>query len=206
MTVPKVEFEVGKAEVKFKTEICHFESTVMNVPNLLTLTRVLLIPVFIILIINQQHFWALITFAIAGITDGLDGLIARLTHQRTELGAYLDPIADKLLLSAAFITLAIIDLIPSWLSIVVITRDVIILIGFCVLLLMDYRPKIRPSLVSKVTTDFQISIILLALLTEVHPIFGRLVSLATYGTVFFTLLSGSHYIYVGARFLNGKSS
>ena len=178
----------------------------MNVPNLLTLTRVLLIPVFIILIINKQHVWALVTFAVAGITDGLDGLIARLTHQRTELGAYLDPIADKLLLSAAFITLAIIGLLPSWLSIVVITRDVIILIGFFVLLLMNYRPKIRPSLVSKVTTDFQISIVLLALLTESHPIFGKLVSVATYGTVFFTILSGSHYIYLGARIFNGKSS
>src|SRR3989304_9367297 len=106
----------------------------MNLPNLLTLTRVLLIPLFVIFIINKYFDWALLTFAIAGITDGLDGLIARLTHQRTELGAYLDPIADKLLLSAAFISLAIIDLLPSWLSIVVITRDVIILIGFFVLL------------------------------------------------------------------------
>jgi cardiolipin synthase (CMP-forming) len=173
---------------------------------MLTLTRVLLIPVFIILIINKQHLWAFATFAIAGITDGLDGLIARLTHQRTELGAYLDPIADKLLLSAAFISLAIIGLLPSWLSIVVITRDVVILVGFFVLLLMGYRPKIRPSLVSKVTTDFQISIILLALLTEFHPLFGKLVGIATYGTVFFTLLSGAHYIYVGARILNGKNS
>jgi len=76
----------------------------MNLPNILTLLRVVLIPLFVILIINKHLDWALLTFAIAGITDGLDGLIARLTRQRTELGAYLDPIADKLLLFAGFIS------------------------------------------------------------------------------------------------------
>ena len=75
----------------------------MNLPNILTLIRILLIPLFVILIINKSFGWALIVFAIAGITDGIDGLIARITHQRTELGAYLDPIADKLLLSAGFL-------------------------------------------------------------------------------------------------------
>jgi hypothetical protein len=80
----------------------------MNLPNILTLIRVLLIPVFVLLIINKLFEWALFTFAIAGITDGIDGLIARITHQRTELGAYLDPIADKLLLFSAFISLVII--------------------------------------------------------------------------------------------------
>ncbi len=96
----------------------------MNLPNILTLIRVLLTPIFVILIINKYFEWALLTFAIAGITDGLDGLIARLTHQRTELGAYLDPIADKLLTFAAFISLAIIEMIPSWLVVIVITRDI----------------------------------------------------------------------------------
>ena len=105
----------------------------MNLPNILTLLRVLLIPLFVILIINKHLDWALLTFAIAGITDGLDGLIARLTHQRTELGAYLDPIADKLLLFAGFISLAIIEVIPSWLVVIVIARDVIILMGFLVM-------------------------------------------------------------------------
>jgi len=85
----------------------------MNLPNILTLTRVLLIPFFVIFIINKYFEWALFTFAIAAITDGIDGLLARITHQRTELGAYLDPIADKLLLFSAFITLAIVEIIPS---------------------------------------------------------------------------------------------
>jgi cardiolipin synthase len=176
----------------------------MNLPNILTLIRVLLIPVFVILIINKLFDWALITFACAGITDGIDGLIARITHQRTELGAYLDPIADKLLISAAFITLAIIEMLPSWLAVIVITRDLIILIGLLVMILTSYSPKIRPSIVSKVTTVFQITTILLALLTGYSPAFGLLSAIATYGTAFFTIVSGAHYIYVGTRILNEK--
>jgi cardiolipin synthase len=177
----------------------------MNLPNVMTLARVLLIPLFVILIINKLIGWALITFAIAGITDGIDGLIARITHQRTELGAYLDPIADKLLLSAAFITLAIIEILPSWLAVIVITRDVIILIGFLVMVLTNSRPKINPSPLSKVTTVFQISTILILLMAGYHPIFNRFSSIAIYGTAVFTVLSGSHYIYIGTRILNKSS-
>jgi len=170
----------------------------------MTLTRVLLIPLFVIFIINKLFGWALITFAVAGITDGIDGLIARITHQRTELGAYLDPIADKLLLIAAYVTLAIIEILPSWLAVIVVTRDVIILLGFLVFILLNYRPKIQPSLVSKVTTFFQISTILLVLMAGYAPVFKQLSVIAIYGTTLFTIVSGSHYIYVGTRILNEK--
>jgi len=170
----------------------------------MTLTRVLLIPLFVIFIINKLFEWALVTFAVAGITDGIDGMVARITHKRTELGAYLDPIADKLLLSSAYITLAIIEILPSWLTVIVITRDVIILVGFLVLLLTNYHPKIQPSLVSKVTTDFQIATVLLVLMARYGSIFQQLSTIAIYGTTFFTILSGSHYIYVGTRILNEK--
>jgi len=176
----------------------------MNLPNILTLTRVLLIPVFVILIINKYFEWALLTFTIAGITDGLDGLIARLTHQRTELGAYLDPIADKLLTFAAFISLAIIEMIPSWLVVIVITRDIIILIGFLVMFLTNYHPKINPSFLSKMTTTFQIVTILFALLAGLFPAFKQLSMLAFYGTGIITILSGTQYIYIGTQILNGK--
>ncbi len=176
----------------------------MNVPNILTLIRVLLTPLFVIFIINKYFEWALFTFAVAGITDGLDGLIARLTHQRTELGAYLDPIADKLLTFAAFISLAIIEMIPSWLVVIVITRDVIILVGFLVMFLTNYRPKISPSLLSKMTTTFQILTILFALLAGFSPPFQRLSTLAYYVTGIITILSGIQYIYIGTRILNGK--
>ena len=176
----------------------------MNLPNLLTLTRILLIPLFVILIINQSFSWALIIFALAGITDGIDGLIARITRQRTELGAYLDPIADKLLLSAGFITLAIIEMLPSWLAVIVITRDMIILLGILVMILTNYHPQIRPSLISKVTTTLQILTILLVLMVEYGSIFRLLSKIVIYGTTFFTILSGAHYIYIGTRMVNQK--
>jgi cardiolipin synthase len=176
----------------------------MNLPNTLTLIRVLLIPIFVILIINKHPGWALITFALAGITDGMDGVLARVTHQRTELGAYLDPIADKLLLSSAFITLAITEMLPSWLTVIVITRDLIILVGFLIFILINYRPKMGPSLVSKVTTFFQISTILLVLIKEYDPAFRSIATFAIYGTALFTVVSGSHYIYLGTRILNGR--
>lgn len=177
----------------------------MNFPNVLSLTRILLIPVFVIFIMNKQFHWALLTFAVAGITDGLDGLIARLAHQRTELGAYLDPIADKLLLSAAYVTLAIVELLPSWLAVIVVTRDVLILLGLLVMFLMNYRPKIQPTLISKTTTLFQISVVVLALVLEFHPSFRHLHTLVVYGTTALTVLSGSHYILLGARILNQKN-
>jgi cardiolipin synthase len=176
----------------------------MNLPNLLTLTRILLIPLFVILIINQSFSWALIIFALAGITDGIDGLIARITRQRTELGAYLDPIADKLLLSAGFITLAIIEMLPSWLAVIVIARDMIILLGILVMILTNYHPQIRPSLISKVTTTLQILTILLVLMVEYGSIFRLLSKIVIYGTTFFTILSGAHYIYIGTRMVNQK--
>jgi cardiolipin synthase len=176
----------------------------MNLPNILTLIRILLIPLFVILIINKSFGWALIVFAIAGITDGIDGLIARITRQRTELGAYLDPIADKLLLSAGFVTLAIIEFLPSWLAVIVVTRDVIILLGVLVMILTNSPPKIQPSLVSKVTTFFQISTILLVLAVEYGSLFRHLSTFAIYGTTLFTILSGSHYIYIGTRIFNEK--
>jgi cardiolipin synthase len=176
----------------------------MNLPNTLTLIRILLIPVFVILIIDKSFWWALIVFALAGITDGIDGLIARITHQRTELGAYLDPIADKLLLSAGFITLAIIEMIPSWLAVIVITRDVIILLGILIMTLTHSPPKIQPSLISKVTTSLQIATIILVLMVDYGTFFSHLATTAIYGTTLFTMLSGAHYIYVGTRMLNQK--
>jgi len=176
----------------------------MNLPNILTLTRVLLIPFFVIFIINKNFQWAFFTFAIAGITDGIDGLIARITHQRTELGAYLDPIADKLLLSSAFISLAIIEFIPSWLVVIVITRDVIILMGFLVMWLTNYHPQINPSLLSKMTTTFQIITILLVLMIGYSSTFQQLSVIAIYATAILTILSGLQYIHTGTRIINGK--
>ena len=109
----------------------------MNVPNLLTLLRIILSPVIVILLIQGAFFKALIVFIVAGITDALDGFLARVLHQQTVLGAYLDPIADKALLASSFITLSVLHIIPGWLTVIVISRDFIILLGISVLSIMS---------------------------------------------------------------------
>ncbi|HBO84825.1 MAG: CDP-diacylglycerol--glycerol-3-phosphate 3-phosphatidyltransferase [Deltaproteobacteria bacterium GWC2_42_11] len=171
----------------------------INIPNLLTISRILLVPVFIIFIINDELSKALIVFIAAGITDALDGLIARLFNQKTLVGAYLDPVADKLILMSAYITLAIKDILPNWLSVVVVSRDVIILIGIIVLVLMDKEIKIRPSIVSKITTMLQVITVISVIMaagTHVDLIFILIML-----TMIFTIASGIHYMYRGIKIL-----
>ena len=176
----------------------------MNLPNALTLIRILIIPLFVILLISKSFRGALITFVIAGLTDALDGFLARIWHQRTDLGSYLDPIADKLLLASAFITLAILDIVPYWLTVIVISRDILIAIGFWVLTMMDHKPTIKPRYTSKVTTVFQILTIIWALLFVLHWGFESLFPILIRLTAFFTILSGIHYIYIGNKLLAEK--
>jgi len=135
----------------------------MTVPNLLSMLRILLVPIFIIYMLNNRMLASLIVFIIAGISDALDGFIARVFHQKTNLGAHLDPLADKILLISAYVTLAIFNLIPSWLAVLTISRDVIILLGVLVLYLNRYPVRIKPSILSKATTCMQVVTILIAL-------------------------------------------
>ncbi|NIS60010.1 MAG: CDP-diacylglycerol--glycerol-3-phosphate 3-phosphatidyltransferase [Proteobacteria bacterium] len=176
----------------------------MSLPNALTLIRILLIPLFVIFLISKSFQNALITFVIAGITDGLDGFIARIWNQRTDLGSYMDPIADKLLLASAFVTLAILRIIPSWLTVIIMSRDVLIALGFWVLTMTDHKPTVKPRYTSKITTVFQILTVIWALLSVLQwrvaflfPSFIRL-------TAFLTILSGVHYIYIGNKLLTEK--
>src|SRR5262249_14884589 len=126
---------------------------VLNVPNFLTLLRLIAIPGFLILIQNGEYADALVVFVAAGVTDGLDGAIARLTHTKTTLGAYMDPAADKLLLLSAFISLAFRDAVPSWLTVLVISRDVVVVLGYFLLFTMTQETmEIRPTLTGKLST------------------------------------------------------
>ena len=102
----------------------------LNLPNFITLIRILTIPFFLVYLSYHRYGEALIIFVIGGVTDFLDGLTARLMNQQTALGAYLDPIADKLLVITSFIMLGLIDGIPEWLAVVVVSRDILILIGY----------------------------------------------------------------------------
>jgi cardiolipin synthase (CMP-forming) len=177
---------------------------IINIPNLLTVIRILLIPVFVIFVLRNQLNHALIVFIIAGISDGLDGLIARYFNQRTVLGEYLDPIADKLLVSSAFISMAILKSIPNWLAVIVISRDFLIVIGVSLCALENIKIEMKPSLVSKYNTVFQLLTITLSLL---HYSYANLIKIEYINPIYwitagFTVISGLHYTYKGLKILH----
>ena len=131
--------------------------SVLNLPNLITLLRIGAIPIFLILLVDERYTEALIVFILAGITDSLDGLLARWLNARTTLGAFIDPLADKLLLVSSFVILAFLGDIPRWLAVLVIMRDVIILIGYSVLFFVTgHAIEVRPTLIGKASTFFQL--------------------------------------------------
>ena len=173
----------------------------INIPNILTVLRILVTPLFVIFLIRNQHGYALLVFVFAGVSDGLDGLIARWLNQRSDLGAVLDPIADKLLLTAAYITLGILKDIPGWLAVLVISRDVLIVTGIAVLTFADIHFDIRPSLVSKWTTVFQILLIGVSLLDLDFSGAQTLQAVLGWVTAGMTVLSGLHYTYLGLNIL-----
>ena len=128
----------------------------MNLPNLITIGRILLVPITVWLIISGEFVLAFIAFLMAGVSDGVDGYIARRFNQRTELGAYLDPIADKALLVSIYVSLGLLHFMPAWLVILVVTRDVLI-VGAVILSWVLGKPIIvAPSMASKFNTAGQI--------------------------------------------------
>jgi cardiolipin synthase len=173
----------------------------ISIPNILTLVRILLTPVFVILLLRDMFATALLVFAVAGISDGLDGLIARYLNQRTTLGSYLDPAADKLLLTSAFIVMAVLGIIPDWLMVIVITRDVIIVLGLAILTLTEKKYEVKPTLVSKCTTTIQLLMVFVSLYDPAHARLAMLHPVLLWGTAVITTLSGLHYIYIGMNIL-----
>ena len=177
----------------------------MNIPNFLSLLRIILVPVIVIFLIQGLYAKALIIFVIAGITDALDGALARLLNKQTELGSFLDPLADKILLSTSFISLAIFGLIPSWLAVIVISRDFIILLGLLILSMMSITYEIKPVFVSKVTTTLQIATVFFALLLKTVT-YDRIsydwIIILSWLTASFTVFSGLIYIIKGIKFIN----
>ncbi|HBF42478.1 MAG TPA: CDP-diacylglycerol--glycerol-3-phosphate 3-phosphatidyltransferase [Desulfobacteraceae bacterium] len=166
----------------------------MTIPNLITSIRIILAPIFIIYLINGKFLSALIVFIIAGLTDAADGLVARLFDQKSKLGSYLDPLADKILLVAAFITLSVMGLIPSWLTVVVISRDILILLGVLILFLNGTDFVIRPSIWSKVTTCLQLGTVFIVLSKDYSMLFRQINIYLYWITGLFTISSGLHYM------------
>ncbi len=176
----------------------------MNIPNSLTVIRIVLVPVIVILLIQGQFGKALVCFIVAGVTDGLDGLLARILNQVTVVGAYLDPLADKALVISMFLTLAIIGVVPGWLAVLVISRDCIILGGILVLTLMSINPEIKPSFVSKFNTMIQLAAIFYALLLQVGipgKAFRDGFVFVCWLTAVLTVVSGADYIIKGMKLI-----
>ena len=178
----------------------------MNVPNFISLLRILLVPVIVIFLMQGAFLKALVVLVVSAITDALDGFLARILKQQTVLGAYLDPVADKALLISCFITLSIKGIIPGWLTVIVISRDCIILLGIAVLSIMSTSVEIRPAFISKVTTAFQLVTLIFVLIFRICPsVFDyRWVMLLYWLTAFFTIISGLNYMFRKVKLTNAR--
>jgi cardiolipin synthase len=197
---------------KSKVASSPVSSRIVTVPNLLTMFRMALIPVFVSLLFSRKFFWALGVFILAGLTDGLDGLLARRLNQGSQLGTILDPIADKLLLVTSFIVLSVPAIapqplprhfpIPFWVTVVVISRDIFIVVGAAAINIVTGFSRFRPSWLGKINTTVQILAIAAILIAASYPSLSGYLP-TVYTTVFgFAVLSGVHYIFFASRLVN----
>ncbi len=174
---------------------------VLTYANQLTILRMLFVPCFVLLLIYEHPKAATVLFLIAGITDGLDGLIARKLKQKTVLGSFLDPMADKLLLTAAFITLTVPSVpvvlhIPTWLTVWTISRDVLIALSALIIHLQTQHSQFPPSFLGKCTTALQLVTVGVCMLANFYTNFALAVfDFVTYTTLVLTFASGLHYAY-----------
>ena len=183
--------------------------TVLNIPNFLTLLRIVAIPIFLVFLEDLRFQEALIIFVAAGVTDGLDGAIARLTRTKTTLGAYLDPAADKMLLVSAFIALGFMHEVPRWLVVVVLSRDAVIVLGYFLLfMLTQHTMAIRPSVSGKASTALQLLSITMVLVSLIHPGIVRppIQQAVFFVTGVITTTAGLQYMYRGLAWFQGESS
>ncbi len=183
------------------------KNSLLNLPNILSCLRILLIPVFLALMIQGKVMEASAVFFFAGFTDVLDGVAARLFHQKTKIGALLDPTGDKLLMTSAFIVLTIPSLnsphiIPLWLTIVVISRDLFIVSSAFVLYKLRGQKTFPPSLWGKSSTVCQFMVLILVLFFNSFQISFPYLRLLYLLTLALTLLSGMHYSYIGFRIIS----
>jgi cardiolipin synthase len=174
----------------------------MGLPNWLTILRIVLIPVFVSLLVYRRPGIALSVFCLASLTDLLDGYVARRRGSQSRLGAFLDPMADKALLTASYVTLTYLHAIPFWITAVVISRDAILVLGAALIHITGGRIYPSPTLAGKLSTFFQIMTVLLAMLV---PYIGAALVLKAFiwVTAGFAVFSGLQYITRGMGYLNG---
>lgn len=172
-----------------------------TMPNLLTVARVCMAPFLVSAILEQRFTLGFVLFLIAGLTDLLDGTLARILKQRTQLGQYLDPIADKLLLSTLFLVLTHLNLIAISVTVLVFGRDLGILVVAALLYATGGRRDFKPSIIGKANTLAQVSAVALVLLAQIHkvPWVVNLRAMAIYATMVLTIASGLHYAWIVTR-------
>jgi cardiolipin synthase len=181
--------------------------TVLTPANQLTLLRMLLIPAFVLLVVYGHFGWALIVFTIAGATDALDGLIARRSGQKSTLGAWLDPMADKLLALSTFIVLTIPNLglenrLPLWFTVLIISRDLGIVLTVAIVNLAMGPRTFTPSIFGKIATAMYMVTAVVTMFFNYLRYHSLLVDACVYASLAITLISGLHYIRHAARIIN----
>lgn len=173
----------------------------VNLPNLFSFARIVLLFPFIYFLLNGCYGYAFAVGFAAALTDLIDGALARRLRQQTTLGTYLDPAADKLFMTASFITLAVAGLLPLWLTLLVIGRDVVIVLGVLILHLLYRPPEPRPSMASKVTTGLQLGAIGAPILSAALYPFPWLTAALIVACAAGTIISGVQYIWRGVSIL-----
>lgn len=170
----------------------------MTLANKITLLRILLIPLFIIGLITHNGGWPLALFVFLSLTDVLDGAVARFRNQRTVLGTFLDPVADKLLLGSAFLVLAVQGRVPTWTFVVVISRDILILLGWNIIYILTKTSTLEPRWLGKTTTLIQ----MLAVIVHLAPGLEAFRHASAWLMAAVTALSTVDYVWVGGKKLN----
>jgi cardiolipin synthase (CMP-forming) len=182
-------------------------SQLLTYPNQLTLLRMSFLPFIVIKLVDGRYGVALTLFVLAGLSDGLDGLLARALKQQTVLGQYLDPIADKMLLSTVFLVLSILHKIPWKYTVVVFSRDISILAASTVLFAIAGLRDFRPSVFGKANTFAQVAAVFFVLLLQIRP--ERWIDIARltflHATFIFTIISAIHYVFLVGKRLRGNS-
>ena len=177
---------------------------IWTVPNQITLLRFGFLPFFLVFVLYNEYRWALGVLVFVALTDAIDGFLARRLHQKSALGAYLDPIADKLLLSSSFIVLAMGKKIAWWLTVMVISRDFLLLVVAAVIIVVQgYRP-FPPSVLGKATTFFEIALVFFVVYAAAFPNdrAPALIHYLSYIVVVLVVVSGFHYAFAVARRLH----
>ncbi len=167
----------------------------MTIPNYITIARFIAVPVIVYALLDGLPMLAFVLFVAAGLSDAIDGIIARHFNQRSDLGAYLDPIADKLLLVSVFVVLGIVQSLPAWLVVLVVSRDFLIVAAVLLSSLMENPVEMRPIVVSKFNTAAQIVLIVLVLAAAAFQIsLDGAITISIYVVAVLTLFSGAAYL------------